>query len=397
MEKKITIISNYYYPEYGSAPRRISDLSMSLSDLGYDVEVICPMPNYPRGVVFQEYKKKIFLKEEWKGVKIRRYWISPSVSKNPILRAWNMFSFAFNLIFEIPNLTQRKPDFIIIQNSPLLVSFTSILISRLFLKTKAILNISDLWPLSAVELGVIKPNGFAHSIMQRIELFNYKKSDAIMGQSQEILDHVSVIVSKPSFLYRNLSYYNFLNPPLTHSTNNHALIYAGLLGVAQGIYEMIKTIDLSEVNTELHIYGDGSERKKIISYLKNNPNKKILFKGSLTHSELMKILPSYLAAIVPLKTRIKGAVPSKIYELAAAGVPIIFSGGGEGEQIIHDYNLGLVSKPNDYRALTDNIKKLVSLSAKDYLKIKESCLSVASNEFNYKMQTKKFNKFLTTI
>src|SRR5674476_240287 len=116
---KITIISNYFTPEIGAAPKRISDLALGLSESGHNIEVICPMPNYPQGKIFYGYRGSFFRKESWNNIIVRRYWISPSVSKNPILRAWSMFSFAVNLLFEIPHLIRRTPDFIIIQNSPL--------------------------------------------------------------------------------------------------------------------------------------------------------------------------------------------------------------------------------------------------------------------------------------
>lgn len=394
---KISIISNYFYPEIGAAPKRITDLALGLYNSGYDVEVICPMPNYPKGYIFKEYRGSFFKNELWNNLNIRRYWISPSISKNPISRFWSMFSFAFNLIFEVPHLLRRRSDYIIIQNSPLFVSFSAILLSKIFIKSKIILNISDLWPESAVELNVIKRGSNMHSILKKIEKFNYKHCHVVMGQSQEILDHVSVFVNKPNFLYRNLSYLNLPEPHLSYTIGTHKIIYSGLLGVAQGVFNVLKNIDLEKLDAELHIYGDGNERFPIEEYLNNNPQKKMYYKGVVSHSEMMKILPSYSSALVPLQTRIQGAVPSKIFELASAGVPILFSGGGEGEKIVNKFTLGLTSKPNDWPSIQNNIVKIITMEPEKYLEIKKACIYNSKTTFNFNNQLIQFTKFLEAL
>ena len=72
-----------------------------------------------------------------------------------------------------------------------------------------------------------------------------------------------------------------------------------------------------------------------------------------------KTLKTYDIAIVPLKTRIYGSVPSKIFEYSSLGFPILYFGGGEGEKIVEENNLGWVAKVADYNDLN---KKLVEIS-----------------------------------
>ena len=67
------------------------------------------------------------------------------------------------------------------------------------------------------------------------------------------------------------------------------------------------------------------------------------------------MLSKYYCTIKPLVNNIYGAVPSKIYEAMAAGLPVLFSGSGEGAKIIHDNKVGLVSGPKNFKALTENI------------------------------------------
>jgi glycosyltransferase involved in cell wall biosynthesis len=382
----IIIVSNYYYPEIGAAPNRIWNMAEGLASNWKEINVICPFPNYPKGKIFDGYKGKIHSKEQINNIGVHRYWIYPSVSKNPFLRILSMLSFAFTLwAFVLNKKKIKEADWIIIQNSPLLVSFSSIILFKKVFNKKIALNISDLWPLSALELGAIK-KGKLYSFLEWIEKYNYKNSDLIIGQSEEILDHAINIVPKQKILYRNIQRKVIKlvqKHPDRHSTK---IVYAGLLGVAQGVFNIISKINFSEIGVELDIYGQGNEQEKITSFLRNNPNCGITYKGSVSKMELDNILPNYDASIVPLVNRIKGAVPSKIFELIQIGIPILFCGGGEGALIVEKHEVGFTSPPGDIEALKNTITKLKSLSEGDYKTIVDNCNKAAIDSFNFDRQ-----------
>jgi glycosyltransferase involved in cell wall biosynthesis len=308
---KIYFISNFFYPEIGAAPKRISEMALGLSRAGNQVEVVCPMPNYPYGKILKAYRGRFFFKENYKGIIVRRYWVSPSISRNAILRAWSMFSFASNLLFEIWHLRKNKPDCIIIQNYPIFVSFIGMIVSKMITRSKVVLNISDLWPLTALELGFIK-QGLLYKLLQRIERFIYFNSNLIVGQTEGIIEYAIAIAPKASFLYRNLPVSGVGESDYLEVPGQFTIIYAGLLGLAQGVFNIVKNINFKNYGVELHIYGNGNEATKIIEYISANPNNGIVYKGILPYEEIIKILPSYKAALVPLCFDIKVAAPSNI-------------------------------------------------------------------------------------
>ena len=113
------------------------------------------------------------------------------MSKNPIARAWGMISFALMMwLFAFKIRTIRSYDRVVIQSPPLFVSCSGIMLFKCLYRKKTILNISDLWPLSAVELGAMKECSKMHRIFAAIERFIYRKADGIFCQSNEIIRHI---------------------------------------------------------------------------------------------------------------------------------------------------------------------------------------------------------------
>jgi len=384
----ILIISNYYPPEKGAAANRIEQLALKLNQNGYEVSVISPLPNYPKGELFPEYKGRFSVTEKIQNITLKRLWIYPSNSSNIFKRIVSTFSFSSVLFFYL--LFAKTPKKVIVQSPPLLLSFVSVF--ALWIKRKKIiLNVSDLWPTAAIELQVLKKNSISHKILLFIERFIYKKATHIFGQSHEIIDHIhSIFPEKKCFLYRNYPDHFVENviPENDNSNEPIKLFYAGLLGVAQGVFELIQQLNLENLNVELHIFGDGAEKAQIVNYMNENPMQKIIFHGMLDRNVLHEKLMRLDIALVPLKTRIYGSVPSKIFEYSALGFPILYFGGGEGESIVEENNLGWVVPVEDFKGLNVALQK-ISETGKDKIQsMKNTIFLHAKSNFNLDQQMK---------
>lgn len=385
--EEILIISNYYPPEQGAAANRIEQLSLKLYQNNYKVSVICPLANYPKGEVFPAYKNRFFVSEILNSIQVVRLWIYPSISKNVFKRILSILSFSFLLFFYL--IVKKTPQKVIIQSPPLLLSFISVFILSLKGK-KIILNVSDLWPLAAVELAAIKTDSFSHKVSLFFEKYIYKNATIILGQSNEIINHIqSIIPNKTCYLYRNFpdheikkfDYKSIENEPIK-------LFYAGLLGVAQGVYEVCEKMNLENLNIEFHVFGDGAEKVQIENFIKNNPLKKIVFHGMLERSELISRLSSFDIALVPLKSKIYGSVPSKIFEYSALGIPILYFGGGEGETIVNGFELGWVADVSNFNELNRVLETISKLKKEEIQLLKQKVLNQSQVNFNLDIQIK---------
>ena len=390
---KLTLITQYFLPEIGAPQNRLHEMCKGLQGYGADISVITAMPNYPTGKIFPKYKGKFSLTEQEQGLQIYRYWLYASNSRRAIPRIWSMLSFSLSVLFSLPYLQKRHNDCIIVESPPLTLAVSAFILARLT-HAKFILNISDLWPLSAYELGAISNTGFIYRALARLERFLYKRADLCLGQSQQIVDYMSAHGARHTYLFRNGvdpdRFANIIanNTDTTAKSNNTIrIVYTGLLGYAQGIINICKNINFKELNTEFHIYGAGGEQTEIETYLNNNPDKGITFHGAVKREMIPQVLAQYDCTLIPLVKNIYGAVPSKIYESMAAGLPIIFSGDGEGAEIIRNYQLGWVSPSLDYKLLADNIRDAVS-SPQIRDQIRKNCIECANRQFNRPRQIK---------
>jgi glycosyltransferase involved in cell wall biosynthesis len=384
--EELLIITNYYPPEKGAAANRMEQLALKLNQNNYAVSVVCPLGNYPEGKLFQEYKGKFSIKENRKGIAVKRLWIYPSVSKNVLIRVFSVLSFSIGLFFYL--LFKKTPRKVLVQSPPLLLSFISVFVLSLK-KKKIIVNVSDLWPLAAIELNAMKEDAFSHKLSLFMERYIYKKASVLLGQSNEIIEHIhSIFPEKNCFLYRNFPDQNNSLIEPKEEGQPIKIFYAGLLGIAQGVLELCKKIDWKTHNVEFHIYGDGAEKQEINNLILSGELKNVFFHGIVNREVLHEKIKAYDVALVPLKARIYGSVPSKIFEYSSLGFPILYFGGGEGEKLVAKNNLGWVAKVGNYSEINSAITTISKLTKTELFEMKKEVLETSKKAFDLDKQMK---------
>lgn len=394
---KILIVTERYWPEVGAAPSRLTNMAEGLKGSGCDVDVVTCLPNYPKGKIDEGYRGKLSMRESRNGIDLFRYWIYATVSKSAIARVLNMFSFAITMwLFAFKRNRIKGYDRVIIQTPSLVIAASAMIIFKKLYGKCCVLNVSDIWPLTAFDMGAMTKESKSYKFMAMLERFLYRNSDAIFAQSQETIDYIKNLhPEKDFFLYRNLQRYKVAEPKSAKG-KPLKIVYAGLLGVAQDILSLLKNVDFAGLGAEMHLYGGGNQVGEIESYLKENPTG-VFYHGFVEKTRMAEELGKYDASIVPLAVRITGAVPSKIFDLIPIGLPILFCGGGEGVNIINKYGVGFISEPGDYEGLTENIRKLVEMSDEDFSEMSKNCINAAKTDLDFDCQMGKCVKYLEEI
>lgn len=409
----ILLVAERYWPEVGAAPSRLANMADGLKRQGCDVDVLTSLPNYPKGRIFDEYRGKLCKREVHEGVNLFRYWIYATVSRNPVARVLNMFSFAIIIwLFAFKRERIRKYDFVIIQTPTLVVAKSAMMFFKGLYGKRCVLNVSDIWPLTAVDMGAMVMGSRSWKFMERIENYLYRKSDGVFGQSEEILNHVrgkmedgrgddsdAVLGSemwkkdRRLFLYRNLQTYD-LGSGDKRRGEPLRMVFSGMLGVAQDVAGIVRNIPWKEMGVEFHIFGGGKQLDEIEAWIAAHPGCGVIAHGFVPKEEIASRLREMDASIVPLATRIRGAFPSKVFDILPQGLPILFCGGGEGAKFVASRRVGFVSDPGDYVALQRNIENLRDMNPEEFREMSARCIDVSRNELDFEKQMKKCFEWL---
>lgn len=171
-------------------------------------------------------------------------------------------------------------------------------------------------------------------------------------------------------------------------------MYSGMLGVAQDVAGIVKNIPWKKMNVEFHIFGGGKQLEEIQEWIAANPDCNVFAHGFVPKEEISARLREMDASIVPLATRIRGAFPSKVFDILPQGLPILFCGGGEGAKFVSQRNVGFTSDPGDYAALQTNIERLRDMSADEFQAMSGRCIEVSRNELDFEKQMEATYKWL---
>jgi glycosyltransferase involved in cell wall biosynthesis len=396
----IAIFCSSFPPEGGGASNRVYNLAVLLRDAGYRVQVVSAMPNYPTGKVFPRYRGKLVCNERIDGISVRRVWLSPSNSASVLARAWSAASFVLSLrLLAFRRVIGRGPALVIVSSPPLPSAAAAV---RFFKKRNVpvLLNVSDIWPLSANALGAIGKSAL-YQRLERMAARMYRRADAITAQSEETLEHIRHVRGDipPALLYRNLpraaARTEAVEMPATEGPLR--ILYPGMLGHAQGLLALCKAIDFGTLGAMLEIYGEGPELAAIRAFTIAHPSRGIFVSSPVSPQELNAKLAVASAALVPLVSPISGALPSKLFTAIHAGVPVLYSGGGEGARIVERYELGWTAAPGDFAGISNNIRALQALPHEAMQAWRLRIRAAAQQHFSKENQDARFLRFIAAV
>jgi len=351
--------TQYYPPEIGAPQSRLHELSVHLVRKGIQVTVLTAMPSYPQGKIYDGYRGWLRT-ETLDGVRVVRTAVLPTQSPRMVPRLLSYFSFVLSsLVMGIWKM--ERADYLLTESPPLFLGLAGFIISRVK-RARWIFNIADLWPESVVELGLLQRESRGYKISTALERALYKRAWLVTGQSRSILENICQ-------RFPNIRTYHLSNGADTtffQPNDHHAMkrdfqvVYAGLHGLAQGLHQIL--LAAHRISREeciaFTLVGDGPEKLKLIDTAHSLALKKIRFLPPVPKNEIPKILSEADVIVVPLKTQLTGAVPSKLYEAMSMGKPVILIAESEASQIVKDANCGIVVVPGDIDGLVMAIKQI---------------------------------------
>ena len=154
-----------------------------------------------------------------------------------------------------------------------------------------------------------------------------------------------------------------IKPVNIYNADKITIQYAGNIGNAQGIGEFIDVMHDANCNqVEFGIWGTGSAELSLKEKVKQlGMSGKVLFHGPYSRAEQQEVLNVCDIALVRLVEGMYGlGVPSKSYNILAAGKPILYIGERNTEiwRLIKEYGNGVCFEPNDREGLIKYLRDL---------------------------------------
>ncbi|CAH0344871.1 glycosyltransferase family 4 protein [Bacillus sp. CECT 9360] len=392
---RITLLSENFPPETGAPQIRLYEISKELIKRGYQVEVITAFPHHPNGIIPEEYRGKFYQFENYEGIPVHRSWIYPSPKGSFWKRLFSYFSFTFSAFYSV--LKANKTDVIICTSPPLFLGITGYFASKMK-KAKFVFNVADIWPESAVELGLVTNKQFI-KMAEILEKWLYKRSWKIATATEGIQQYMMKQGKKQEDVFMlpngvNTETFTPQEPDQSWINKlgfqDHTVFtFAGRIGYAQGldsILQAAKILEMENIKAKFLIIGEGPEKENLIALKEKLNLQNLVFHDAVPVTEMPTIFSVTDFSIVSLRNieLFKGARPSKIFPALSSGVPVVYCGEGESAELIKNNHCGVLAKPEDPDSIAEAFKHCVSMNEQEYHELSSSGREWVEKEYSWK-------------
>jgi glycosyltransferase involved in cell wall biosynthesis len=273
-------------------------------------------------------------------------------------------------------LLRGRCDVILANSPPLFVAVAGAILG--LLKRKPfILEVQDLWPQSAVEMGELTSQR-AIAWASRLEAFCYHRAQRVIAVSEGIWHDLAMRLppTAPGRLDKLAFCSNGSNldifeprPEAGHQVraelgvgDRFLVVYGGILGLAQGLEVVLHTAKLLEDQPDIHflMVGEGP-RKEALQELHRTLS---LTNLTMVPGQPLERMPDFFSAadvcLVPLRKLevFKGVLPTKMFDAWACQTPTLINVDGEARATLAQVGAGVFVEPENPQALADALLQL---------------------------------------
>lgn len=357
---KILIVSQYYYPEQF----QINDIAPELVRRGHSVTVVCGVPNYPHGVIYDGYgtsdecrqREMEYFRET--GVKVQYVQQIPR-GNNPICLLLNYLSFARNSRRVIKALPHDYDVVLGYQLSPIISMYAASDYKKMCSKP-LVYYVLDLWPVSAEAMLRGKPWPI-YSWVTKISRRLYLAADRILVTSRPFMDYLHRIDDVPRDRMGYLPQHatsDMIGMDLKSEDNRVTdFMFAGNLGKGQCLDVIVKAAAELGVRDDyrIHFVGDGRMRGKLETMIaQRGLQKNFVFYGNQKREDMPVFYRKADVLLITLRgnNEVGDTLPGKLQMYMTAGKPILGAINGAAAEVIAESGCGMSVPAGDYIGLS---------------------------------------------
>ena len=365
----ILLLTAYFPPETGSASHLFYELGETFLERGHTVSVVTGFPSYHVSGDSRRYRRRIWMRENLDGLTVYRAGVLQIARNTPVGRAFWQFSSAFS--FTLAGLRVPRPDVALVYSPPLPLGVTAFA-WRLLRGVPFVLNVQDLFPQSAIDLGILRHRSLI-ALFEALESFVYKRADAISVHSLGNRDHVIEHGGKQgrTFVVHNSVDVDFIRPgPKDNDLcrelglcDKFVVSFAGVIGFSQDLDVVLGAARLLERYPDIHflLVGDGVEKDRLVEKSKKMQLTNVTWLPMQPRERYPYVLHASDVGLATLHAEVRTpVVPSKIWSNMAAGVPVIAAMNLEGDApaLVEESGGGICIPPERPESLAKAILSL---------------------------------------
>ena len=347
---KILVISNLFYPDRGGGASVISDLCFRLVQRGHDVTVYGTYPYYPEwenksgSNLWRKHQESI------QGVDLHRYGLFiPKNPSNLIPRIFHELSFAVSLSRSL--FLFRRFDAVMVI-CPLAGAVAYASVRKLFYREPLWLNVQDI-PADAAAASGISSFGFIDRIGEAVQSWLFNRADVWSSIAPAMTKRLETIQKRNQPIHYVP---NFLNETMAAAIDQYEskvgrparkpvrLLYAGNIGMKQGLLEFCRVLAESDLDCQFQIHGSGAEADRIRAWVAGCGDKRIQFGKFLDEDGFIRALFDTDFFVITEKPGVGASFfPSKLIPCLATGSPVLSvcdSNGPLGTEV-QEHDLGI--------------------------------------------------------
>lgn len=363
---RILFITSYYPPENGAAAVRVSETAACLVKQGHNVTVLTTVPNYPTGIVPPEYRGHLIQRENLEGVHVIRIWSYVSPNKGFIRRILAQLSFGC-----LAPLLGRKaighPDIIIVESHPLFNAIAGRILAR-WNHCPFIFMVSDLWPESAIQLGMLR-NPVLIWLSERLEWSTYQRASLVWALTAGIQNRLIQrgLSPKRIFLLTNGADISKFHPmPRSRACaelgwdDHFTVLYAGNHGLLYGMTAVLDAAEQLQAYPDIQIIfvGDGARKADMVEQAQRCKLRNVTFMEPVPHDQMPRLIGAANVCLIPLRKMkfLENTLPLKMYEVMACARPILLGVDGEARRCAErEAGAAIYVEPENAEALVSAI------------------------------------------
>ncbi len=367
----ILLIHQYFLDDHAAGGSRWNEMARVWVAKGHSVTVIAGDVHYMQQNVAGKSGRRFEIQKNRDDVRVIRCRGSRYYHRGFLGRFCGYISFALAVIYAGWRFANDKYDRIVVTSPPLSVGLPGLLLSK-WKRVPLVLEVRDLWPESAIEMGVLRDNrliGWAY----RFEKFLYQKEQQIVVLTPAFRERlindknvgpgkIVLIPNAADFRWSEHALRSVCARALRGTLGlegKFVIIYVGAHGLANDLMQLVEAATLL-VDTEVHflLIGDGAQKRMLMDEVQARKLSNVSFVDSVSKEQIFGyILTADVGVSVLKKADIfKTIYSNKTFDYWSCKKPILMVIDGVSRNLVEQADAGMFAEPENAADLAEKIR-----------------------------------------